>query len=122
MVLLQIISSFMSLGVHVGLIFIPIILISSPFAPSNACLLVAQHKGYISHDVVFDESVFLFAKLHPNAGALLQSQILLPSSLCISEFGSNSEDFDRMPKSTDATIEPAGVPALSFATDSYFLP
>jgi histone deacetylase 1/2 len=32
---------------------------------------------YISRDVIFDEHVFPFAKLHPNAGALLRSQILL---------------------------------------------
>jgi hypothetical protein len=36
---------------------------------------------YISRDVVFDENVFPFASLHPNAGALLKKEILLlPSS------------------------------------------
>jgi hypothetical protein len=37
---------------------------------------------YTSRDVVFDERVFPFASLHPNAGARLQSKIaLLPDSL-----------------------------------------
>jgi hypothetical protein len=52
-----------------------------------------QHKGYkcldvssghvcISRGVVFDETVFLFSKLHPNAGARLCSEIsLLPPPL-----------------------------------------
>jgi hypothetical protein len=37
---------------------------------------------YISRDVVFDESIFPFDKLHPNAGVRLWSEILLlPPSL-----------------------------------------
>jgi hypothetical protein len=32
---------------------------------------------YISRDVIFDEMVFPFSSLHPNAGALLKSEILL---------------------------------------------
>jgi hypothetical protein len=37
---------------------------------------------YISRDVVFDENVFPFASLHPNAGALLKKEnFLLPTSL-----------------------------------------
>lgn len=37
---------------------------------------------YVSRDVIFDEQVFPFSKLHPNAGALLRSQVLLlPPSL-----------------------------------------
>ena len=43
---------------------------------------------YISPDVVFDENVFPFAKLHPNAGAHLQSEIyLLPSQQLSSDHG-----------------------------------
>lgn len=46
------------------------------------CLDVATCRIYISRDVVFDENVFPFAQLHPNAGALLSSEIsLLPDSL-----------------------------------------
>lgn len=33
---------------------------------------------YISRDVIFDENNFPFSKLHPNAGARLKSDILLP--------------------------------------------
>jgi hypothetical protein len=32
---------------------------------------------YISHDVIFDESVFPFASKHPNAGARYHSDVLL---------------------------------------------
>jgi len=46
------------------------------------CLDVAEGRVYISRDVVFDETVFPFSKLHPNAGVRLRSKILLiPSSL-----------------------------------------
>ena len=57
------------------------------------CFLGPQHKGvkcldvstgrvYNSRDVVFDETKFPFADLHPNAGALLRQEIpLLPSHL-----------------------------------------
>ena len=63
---------------------------------SKQCVFIgysAQHKGvkcldistgrvYISRDVVFDETKFPFADLHPNAGALLRKEILLlPSHL-----------------------------------------
>jgi hypothetical protein len=41
------------------------------------CLDVADGRVYISRDVVFDETVFLFSKLNPNAGARLHSKILL---------------------------------------------
>jgi hypothetical protein len=33
------------------------------------CLDVSTSRIYISGDVVFDENIFLFAKLHPNASA-----------------------------------------------------
>jgi hypothetical protein len=37
---------------------------------------------YISHDIVFDETVFLFSSLHSNAGARLCDEInLIPLSL-----------------------------------------
>lgn len=41
------------------------------------CLDVSTGRVYISRDVVFDESVFPFKSLHPNAGALLRKEILL---------------------------------------------
>jgi hypothetical protein len=46
------------------------------------CLDVPTGRVYVSRDVVFDETVFPFAKIHRNAGALLRREILLlPSSL-----------------------------------------
>ena len=57
------------------------------------CLDIAEGRIYISRDIVFDEDVYPFAKLHPNAGARLRSEILLlPTSLrnpC-STFGDNN--------------------------------
>jgi hypothetical protein len=41
------------------------------------CLDVAVGRVYISRDVVFDESVYPFSKLNPNAGVRLRSEILL---------------------------------------------
>ena len=41
------------------------------------CLDVPTGRIYISRDVVFDESIFPFASLHPNTGALLRKEILL---------------------------------------------
>lgn len=46
------------------------------------CLDITTGRIYISRDVVFDEAVFPFSKLRPNAGASLRKEIvLLPSSL-----------------------------------------
>jgi hypothetical protein len=39
------------------------------------CLEVSTSRVYISRDVIFDEEVFPFATLHPNAGAHLHSEI-----------------------------------------------
>jgi hypothetical protein len=45
------------------------------------CLDVVGGHAYISRDVAFDETVYPFAKLNPNAGTRLRSKILLlPSS------------------------------------------
>jgi hypothetical protein len=44
---------------------------------SFKCLDVAIGHVYISRDVVFDETVFPFATLHPNAGVCICSEILL---------------------------------------------
>jgi hypothetical protein len=41
------------------------------------CLDVKTGRVYISWDVVFDENVFPFTKLHPNAGSRLAIEILL---------------------------------------------
>ena len=53
------------------------------------CLDVSTGRVYISRDVVFDESIFPFSKLHPNAGAQLRAEVnLLPPTLL------NSPTFD----------------------------
>lgn len=45
------------------------------------CLGPSEGRVYISRDVVFDESVFPFSTLHPNASARLRAEIsLLPES------------------------------------------
>ena len=46
------------------------------------CLDPKEGRVYISRDVTFDEHVFPFASLHPNAGARLRAEIaLLPDVL-----------------------------------------
>jgi hypothetical protein len=45
------------------------------------CLNVVEGRVYVSRDVVFDETVYPFSKLNPNAGARLRGEIqLLPSN------------------------------------------
>ena len=46
------------------------------------CLDPKEGRVYISWDVVFDEEVFPFSSLHPNAGAQLRAELaLLPDIL-----------------------------------------
>ena len=46
------------------------------------CLDLSIGRVYISRDVIFDEHLFPFAKLHPNAGALLRKELaVLPDAL-----------------------------------------
>jgi hypothetical protein len=55
------------------------------------CLDPSSERVYISRDIVFDETIFLFSTLHPNIGARLRKEIdLLPDVLknSSSEFGS----------------------------------
>jgi histone deacetylase 1/2 len=53
----------------------------SPLHKGVKCLYVSIGHVYISRDVVFDENVFPFLALHPNAGTHLKQDILLlPSS------------------------------------------
>jgi hypothetical protein len=84
------------LGAHAGLIFAPttkkklefcskecVFLGYSNIRKGFKCLDVSTGCIYISRDVAFDESIFPFAKLHPNPGVRLRSEILLlpPSSI-----------------------------------------
>ena len=49
----------------------------SPIHKGVKCLDVSIGRVYISRDVVFDESVYPFASLHPNGRALLKKELLL---------------------------------------------
>lgn len=53
------------------------------------CLDVSTGRVYVSRDVIFDETVFPFESLHPNAGAKLRAKIslLYPSLLHPQKFG-----------------------------------
>jgi histone deacetylase 1/2 len=65
----------------------------SPLHKGVKCLDISTGRIYISRDVVFDENVFPFASLHPNAGALLKKEILLlPTSSIPHESVHNSND------------------------------
>lgn len=47
----------------------------------------AEGRVYISRDVVFDEHVFPFAQLHPNAGARLRSELVLLPDILLNPTG-----------------------------------
>jgi histone deacetylase 1/2 len=65
----------------------------SPRHKGVKCLEISTGRVYISRDVVFDENVFPFASLHPNAGAQLRNEILLlPNHLVPSNGGTNNND------------------------------
>ncbi|WVZ48786.1 hypothetical protein U9M48_000195 [Paspalum notatum var. saurae] len=77
------------------------------------CLDISTGRVYISRDVVFDEKVFPFAKLHPNAGALLRSQILLLSPDLV-----NASSLDQGGQTLDhLTNTPCNYPNISEAND-----
>jgi histone deacetylase 1/2 len=65
----------------------------SPLHKGVKCLDVSTGRVYISRDVVFDENVFPFVALHPNAGTRLKQDILLlPSSTPLQEDDANFVD------------------------------
>jgi hypothetical protein len=84
------------------------------------CLDVSSGRVYISRDIVFDETVFPFSKLHPNDGAHLRSEIsLLPSSLVdpimawgIAMDATNVTMFTDCPMQACALQVPSGAPPM----------
>lgn len=68
------------------------------------CLEPATGRVYISRDVVFDESVYPFANLHPNVGAQLRKEILLPENLVNSAGASNDYDQTVSPNPANQTV------------------
>jgi hypothetical protein len=62
----------------------------SPRHKGVKCLDVSTSRVFISCDVVFDENIFPFASLHPNAGRCLREEIML-----LSETASPSSSDDR---------------------------
>ena len=73
---------------------------------------VPTGRVYISRDVVFDESIFPFASLHPNAGALLRKEILLlPENLRSFDQGGDNctNQYDDNIASTSSALVPVQV-------------
>jgi hypothetical protein len=80
------------------------------------CLDLSVRWFYISRDVVFDEHVFPFARLHPNAGAWLRAELsvlrdvlLNPDSsfgdaILLDHCGANSPSANHVP-STGVCVE-----------------
>lgn len=84
------------------------------------CLDIAPGRIYISRDVVFDESVFPFAALRPNACARLRAEIsLLPFHLqSNAASGVLNLDTDLLPTSSHRAREPSSVQVPSSADPS----
>lgn len=83
----------------------------SPIHKGVKCLDVSTGRVYISRDVVFDESIFPFASLHPNAGAILKKEILLlPPNLRNFEQGGDdcTDQYDTSTSSSGAFIPVQG--------------
>ena len=85
------------------------------------CLDPTQGRVYISRDVVFDETIFPFASMHPNAGACLRAELsVLPDILLnpSANFGDvNVHDQSlSSPVTTNATQSFGGSPVVKAAT------
>lgn len=80
-------------------------------------LHVSTGRIYISRDVIFYENVFLFAKLHPNAGALLRKEIDLTPGLFLP-----FSEGDHVPNNANQNTVPENMSnaenSASFADDS----
>jgi hypothetical protein len=64
----------------------------SPLHKGVKCLDVSTGRIYISRDVVFDENVYPFQFLHPNAGAQLRKEIMLLPDYLTPNTSSHNED------------------------------
>jgi hypothetical protein len=78
------------------------------------CLNIAEGRVYISHDVVFDETVYPFQKLNPNVGTRLQGEILLLPTTS-QDHDSGVEIIDN--SMTDMPINPVATNPLCPVTD-----
>lgn len=94
------------------------------------CLDVASGRVYISRDVIFDESVFPFMSLHPNAEARLRAEIsLLPEHMQNSSGLSTMEQLADQslcdfPTTNNACADPENLSAANFSQDQprrYFM-
>jgi histone deacetylase 1/2 len=77
------------------------------------CLDVSSGRVYISRDVVFDETVFPFANLHPNASVLLSQKNLLLLEALVNPPVSSHEGAQQC---TDLTPNDSIIPVLSGAS------
>nr|ABA95721.1 retrotransposon protein, putative, Ty1-copia subclass [Oryza sativa Japonica Group] len=80
----------------------------SPLHKGFKCLEVNSGRVYISRDVVFDENIFPFAQLRPNAGARLRAEVLLLPSHLVHSFGGTelcNQPLINIPNHTDETAE-----------------
>jgi hypothetical protein len=91
----------------------------SPLHKGVKCLDVSTGRVYISRDVVFDENIFPFEALRPNAGALLKQEILLLPSF-ISPEGAHTFD-DHMTNIVPVVTAPNYAPQNSAATGENFV-
>jgi hypothetical protein len=69
------------------------------------CLEPSSGRVYISHDVIFDETVFPFSTLHPNVGAHLKAEILLLHPTLCNIHGGERVEEPNVTNVADTTVE-----------------
>jgi hypothetical protein len=68
------------------------------------CLDIPTGRVYVCRDVIFDENIFPFKNLHPNAGAKLRSEVLLlPPALLNRESLRQGGEVTDVPMTNDST-------------------
>jgi hypothetical protein len=87
------------------------------------CLDISTDRVYISLDVVFDETVYPFSMLHPNAGAHLRSEISLipPSLVDPALIRGSTVDVTNLPKSTNPSMQQCALPKFPGAATSTYI-